>query len=477
MLIPQEYPIHSVAFLSPDKTTEEQAQLVEDIGLHGQLVSILRWRGQVIDGRHRLAACLEIGVEPRFEDVDDGAHPGELFLSLVGRQRKMTVSQLAALAVEIARWSTRGRPRAGEEDDPDLRVITQEEAARMLGISRSQVTQARRVFSEESPAVDELRRAVINGLVTINAAAAAAKNPPEVQRAALEMVTGGKARSLSAALRQVNNEIALREDAEALMVNRAQPLGDAVTLHAASAGDMKNLVEPASIDLVITHPPHTEEFLPGFPDLADFAVHALRDSGMLVAVVSPMFLPDILRLLEHDELRWFGALSLVFHGRPINSGRPHFMRLQQLTALIYGKAQAKLDGMDNLLMAPPEELSQGRTEHEAVMALLLERFARPGQAVCDPVMRDRAGTALAARGLGCPFIGAERISSCLARIWKRLEEAEGNEADHDGSGPEVQEEAGERQLSPPGVGPGDGGAPPLPNPDQPDEGAIPGDEV
>ncbi len=247
MLIPEEYPIHPVAFLSPDKTADEQAQLVEDIKEHRQLVPIVRWRGWVIDGRHRLAACLEAGVAPRFEDVDDDAHPGELFLSLVGRQRKMTVSQLAALAVELARWSTRGRPRAGEEDDPDLRVITQEEAARMLGISRSQVTQARRVFSEESPAVEELRRAVINGLVTINAAAAAAKHPPEVQRAALELVTGGKARSLSATIPQVNNEIALGEDADALASSRAQSLEDAVTLHAASVGDMSQLVQLPSV--------------------------------------------------------------------------------------------------------------------------------------------------------------------------------------------------------------------------------------
>ncbi len=133
--------------------------------------------------------------------------------------------------------------------------------------------------------------------------------------------------------------------------------------------------------------------------------------------------------------------------------------------------------MDNLLAATPEDLSQGRKEHEAVMARLLKRFARPGQAVCDPVMQDRAGTALAARGMGCPFTGAERFSSCLARIWKRLEEVEGDATDQEGPGPEVQEEAGDRRLSPPGADPADGGAPPLPNPEQPDEGAIPGEEV
>ena len=68
MNIPEEYSIHPLAHLSRDRTAEEQAELVEDIRIHGQLVLILRWQGQVIDGRHRLAACLEAGVEPRFQD-------------------------------------------------------------------------------------------------------------------------------------------------------------------------------------------------------------------------------------------------------------------------------------------------------------------------------------------------------------------------------------------------------------------------
>ena len=44
--------------------------------------------------------------------------------------------------------------------------------------------------------------------------------------------------------------------------------------------------------------------------------------------------------------------------------------------------------------------------------------------MCDPVMLDRAGTALGARKLGCAFIGAERVQSCVDRLRKRLEAAE-----------------------------------------------------
>ena len=67
----QEYPIHPVAFLSPDRTPEEQALLEESISQLGQAVPITRWRGQIVDGRHRLYACQKLGIEPRFEDLPD----------------------------------------------------------------------------------------------------------------------------------------------------------------------------------------------------------------------------------------------------------------------------------------------------------------------------------------------------------------------------------------------------------------------
>ena len=58
------------------------------------------------------------------------------------------------------------------------------------------------------------------------------------------------------------------------------------------------------------------------------------------------------------------------------------------------------------------------------MAMVLERFCRPGQTVCDPVMLDRAGTALAARRLGCTFVGVSEMQSSIDRIRVRMARAE-----------------------------------------------------
>ena len=58
-------------------------------------------------------------------------------------------------------------------------------------------------------------------------------------------------------------------------------------------------------------------------------------------------------------------------------------------------------------------------------SLILERFARPGQAICDPRQFGRASVALAARKLGCPFIGADSEEASIARVRRTLEEEEG----------------------------------------------------
>ena len=60
------------------------------------------------------------------------------------------------------------------------------------------------------------------------------------------------------------------------------------------------------------------------------------------------------------------------------------------------------------------------------MALIVERFARPGQVVCDPIPLDRASTALAARKHGCYFIGADTNDVNLERIRRSLARDEGD---------------------------------------------------
>ena len=61
-----EYPISDLARVFPDMPPGDFARLVASIQEDGLMDPITVWRGQVIDGRHRYAACAEAGVERRF---------------------------------------------------------------------------------------------------------------------------------------------------------------------------------------------------------------------------------------------------------------------------------------------------------------------------------------------------------------------------------------------------------------------------
>ena len=436
----QEFPIHPLARMFPPLTLERYAALVASIIALGLLDPITVWRGQIIDGLHRLKACAEAGVEPRYEFLDDDADPVQYVIAKNGLRRQMDDSQRAVVAHGLSQWSTPGRPRRDEENCSKLNSLSQGAAAEALQVSRTLVSYASRVLAEDSPAVPALQQAVREWKVKVSDAARVAKKSPEVQQRALDLLEKEEVRTLTGGARQAEREIAQAEEAEVRESSLALALGDTVTLHTATVAALQTLVAPASVDVIITHPPHTEAFLPTFSDLATFAAHALKPGGTMVVVGSGVLLNQTLHRLEHPELKCVAELDLVFRGKPINSGPPYFMRLHRRPVLVYRKGQSKLESMDDLFeVPPPEALPWGTSEHDTAMAMLVERFVRPGQTVCDPVMMDRAGTALAARKSGCTFIGAERIGSCVDRIRRRLEEAEADSLEQNGTGSEPGE--------------------------------------
>ena len=72
------------------------------------------WQGQVIDGRHRYAACAEAGVERRFEYLDDDADPLRYILARNDLRRHLDRKQAGcrrpqALGVVGPRTASQGK--------------------------------------------------------------------------------------------------------------------------------------------------------------------------------------------------------------------------------------------------------------------------------------------------------------------------------------------------------------------------------
>ena len=76
-----------------------------------------------------------------------------------------------------------------------------------------------------------------------------------------------------------------------------------------------------------------------------------------------------------------------------------------MPVLIYGKAEFRPAGWDDFIEeTTPDELPPGLDRNETAMQLIVRKLCRPGQTVCDPVILDRAGAALAARGWAAPSL-------------------------------------------------------------------------
>jgi hypothetical protein len=138
------HPVHLLAAVFAELPSRAQEALTASIVAVGLLVPILRFEGAVLEGRGRLRACVEAGVEPQFEDLADGVDPLEALLAANLDRRRLSRSQRAVSAARVATLD-RGRPKKGQSC-----TFTVEEAAKRFGISPRLVKSARVVLRRES---------------------------------------------------------------------------------------------------------------------------------------------------------------------------------------------------------------------------------------------------------------------------------------------------------------------------------------
>ena len=175
------YPLHPAAEIFPVMDEVAFAALAADIAAHGQREPILILDGQVIDGRHRLRACEQLGIDPQVREVstNDG-DPYGLVVSLNLHRRHLTESQRAWVAARLA--NMRQGERTDLQPSANLPKVSQAEAARQLGVSERSVRHAVEIKNAGAP---ELIAAVESGQMAVSAAAHLARLPADDQRAVL----------------------------------------------------------------------------------------------------------------------------------------------------------------------------------------------------------------------------------------------------------------------------------------------------
>ena len=204
MVNPDEYPISTYATLFPEIAPEEYAQMVVSIGEVGLLDPVTLWREQVIDGRHRLKACREAGVEPRFERLSDDDDPLKYVIAKNAERRHLTSSQRGVVAHKLSAWSRPGGDKRSADHSANLpNGFTQQQASALIHVSPRTVRQASRVFSAGSPAVQD---AVERGQITVSDAARVISRTADIQERALAEVLSGRARTINAAVNAILRE-------------------------------------------------------------------------------------------------------------------------------------------------------------------------------------------------------------------------------------------------------------------------------
>ena len=167
---------HPCADLFPLIEGREFDELVEDIRKFGLRTPILvDGEGRVLDGRNRLRACRQAGVEPHFETWNGRGSEAELVVSMNLHRRHLNESQRAMVAAKLKEMlapEALERQRTGRAADLGANLRqgrSSERAAGLLNVSRRSVEHASKLLKRGDP---ELIHAVQSGQMAVSAAAA-----------------------------------------------------------------------------------------------------------------------------------------------------------------------------------------------------------------------------------------------------------------------------------------------------------------
>src|SRR6266496_5429186 len=147
------FSVHPFAESFPKISETEFQELKADIEKRGLREAILRIRGTqiVMDGRHRLRACNELGIQPTFAEYD--GRDGDIVDEIVSRnllRRHLSASQRAEIAAKLVNTSHGGDRKSDQVAKLQLEKTSIKQAARLLKVSPRSVSTARQRLSKSN---------------------------------------------------------------------------------------------------------------------------------------------------------------------------------------------------------------------------------------------------------------------------------------------------------------------------------------
>ena len=155
---------HEVADIFPLLVGDDYERFKADIASNGQLEPIWVYDNKIIDGRNRYRACVDLGIEPKYQQAEElNISLVELVVSLNVARRQLATGQLAACAVEalppleeeakerrveIGKATGRGNLKVAAILPEPLTGEAREKAAELFGVSARYIQYAKRIKTE-----------------------------------------------------------------------------------------------------------------------------------------------------------------------------------------------------------------------------------------------------------------------------------------------------------------------------------------
>ena len=168
-----------------------------------------------------------------------------------------------------------------------------------------------------------------------------------------------------------------------------------------------------SVDIILTDPPYTQEYLPLWGDLGAFAARVLKPTGVLLAYSGQLHLPQVIAMLT-QHLRWWwmcairhaGASGYIVAGgrRIINDWKPLLILTPRDAPPLNAQFNDLIEGGGR-----QKELHNWEQSTEEAVRIL-QTFGQPNALVVDP-FAGSGSFGRAALQAGMRFIGAEILAT------------------------------------------------------------------
>jgi predicted HTH domain antitoxin len=174
---------HEYAEIYRMLSDEEISALAQDISKRGQLIPIVLYQGQILDGRNRFLACQKAGVTPEFREYT-GDDPIGQIAALNDHRRHDSPGERALVGARMANLR-KGGAGGYKTDLPPGQIATEpavsiERAAELTGTSVTQIVRARDIIRKGKPEIEALTR---ENKVSLRVAATIASLPSDEQEA------------------------------------------------------------------------------------------------------------------------------------------------------------------------------------------------------------------------------------------------------------------------------------------------------